>query len=188
MYKMYNVFTFFTVQEKRELSPGTVVTSGLLAKGYRLDLQVGKCRGTPFSAKTKDLLTEFKVFVDGRCSCEKLWHIKPYQSQHRPFHCYQKDFNHTQNPLNSWIVLTVLSSCSQRDFRKLRAAKRRIPPSITVWFCKSLWIWAQIPTLSSGHSPAEWAGTTSTSTACSSEEHLQAQDTPECNCHKLTSH
>lgn len=47
----------FTVQEKREeLSPGTSVTSCLLAKGYRLDLQVGKCRGTPFSAKSKGLL------------------------------------------------------------------------------------------------------------------------------------
>lgn len=40
-----------------ELLPGGSVTLCPLPKSYRLDLQVGKCKGTPFSTKNKDLLT-----------------------------------------------------------------------------------------------------------------------------------
>lgn len=56
--EMVQCLHLFTIQEKREkLNPGGNVTLCLFAKGYRLDLQTGKCRGTPFSAKSKDLLT-----------------------------------------------------------------------------------------------------------------------------------
>lgn len=42
--------------DREELLPGTSVTLCPLPKSYRLDLQVGKCKGTPFIMKNKDSL------------------------------------------------------------------------------------------------------------------------------------
>lgn len=136
--------------------PSTSVTLCPVPKSYRLELQVGKCKGTPFSTKNKGLLCQFNLSEDRRCRTEELWHIKPYQRQHKPFYCISRISNTPRNHLTleqPWQCSVLAAKGIWGGPALHREESHHLKKLKT---SKALLIWAHTGTLS--HIMALWVG------------------------------